>query len=704
MMRPVSLATEVSIFARRKPVILYRRPVVEPIEGRLLLTALPGGFSESVVASGIGDVTAMDVLKDGRVLISTQEGAMRIVDNGVLQPTPVFSIPVDSSGERGLLGVVDDPNFASNHFIYAYHTVPASGSAAPFNEVSRFTMQGDVAVAGSQLDILRLNDLNATNHNGGSLHFGTDGYLYIGVGENANPANSQTLSNLLGKVLRINVAQSSPGDPINDVAKLIPPGNPFVGQATGINQAIYALGFRNPYTFAVQPTTGTIFINDVGLSTWEEIDKLVPGGNYGWNLSEGFANPAPPAGLGPGLYQDPLMAYNHTGGPAGGGVAITGGVFYDPPAGATQPFPASYIGKYFYQDLGEGFIRLFDPSHPGALANPDPSSAFATQAVAGQVDLRVSPTGGLYYLTRGNGGQLLEVSYNQAAAPTVLAQPAALTVAPSQRASFTVSAGGAGGFSYQWQRSTDGGASFTDLPHATAASFTLNHPKRRDHGSLYRVVITNSDGSVTSDSAALTVVNSKPPTPKILFNAGLRNGRFDAGQSIMFSLAASDPRDGAEGASQFTVGIDLLTGTRSPRTESVQTFVPAASGSLVYAFTPEATGAYTAADVLYRITITVTDSLGLSRTITRDLRPNIVDVRLKSTPVRAMLQFDGAVVNANRAIPSVVGFMHALDAPATTTADGRTYTFANWSNGGNAMQTITTPPVRETLVARYAAG
>src|SRR5262249_13720101 len=140
------------------------------------------------------------------------------------------------------------------------------------------------------------------------------------------------------------------------------------------------------------------------------------GGNYGWNLSEGFAASVPPAGLGPGTYQDPLLAFAHSGGPAGGGIAIVGAAFYDPPAGAAAPFPAAYAGKYFYADLGGDWIRVFDPTSPGSRANPDTSSGFATGTVANPVDLAVAGDGSLYYLARGGGGELLKISFNQGAA------------------------------------------------------------------------------------------------------------------------------------------------------------------------------------------------------------------------------------------------------------------------------------------------
>lgn len=126
-----------------------------------------------------------------------------------------------------------------------------------------------VAVPGSEVVLLELNNLSATNHNGGALHFGRDGKLYAAVGENAVTSNAQTLNNLLGKILRINKDGSIPAD------------NPFYDSTTGDNRSIWALGLRNPFTFAVHPNSGRIFINDVGQSSWEEINEGVAGANYG---------------------------------------------------------------------------------------------------------------------------------------------------------------------------------------------------------------------------------------------------------------------------------------------------------------------------------------------------------------------------------------------------------------------------------------
>ncbi len=209
---------------------------------------LPTGFSETMVSSGLSNPTAMDFAPDGRLFVCLKDGQLRVIKNGLLLSTPFVTLTVDSAGERGLLGIAFDPSFATNNIVYVYYTVPGSPS---HNRLSRFTASGDVAAGGSEVALLNLDNLStATNHNGGAIHFGSDGKLYIAVGENANPANSQTLTNLLGKVLRINSDGTIPSD------------NPFFN-TPGARKEIWALGLRNPFTFAFQPGTARMFINDV---------------------------------------------------------------------------------------------------------------------------------------------------------------------------------------------------------------------------------------------------------------------------------------------------------------------------------------------------------------------------------------------------------------------------------------------------------
>jgi glucose/arabinose dehydrogenase len=348
--------------------VLRRGLVLLPLLPAALYAAtLPAGFTETQI-NGLANPTAMEIAPDGRIFVCQQGGSLRVIKNGVLLSTPFLTLSVDSNGERGLLGIAFDPNFASNNFLYVYYTVPVTPR---HNRISRFTANGDVVVPGSEQIILELDNLSsATNHNGGAIHFGPDGKLYVAVGENANGSNAQTLSNRLGKVLRINSDGSIPAD------------NPFFNTATGANRSIWAFGLRNPFTFAFQPGTGRLFINDVGEVTWEEINDGFAGSNYGWNLSEGpTTNPQ---------LRAPLFAYQH-GGTATTGCAIAGGTFYNP---ATVQFPQGFVGKYFFADLCSGWIRVFDPATGTA-------SGFATN-ISQPVDLKVGADGSLYYLARGS--------------------------------------------------------------------------------------------------------------------------------------------------------------------------------------------------------------------------------------------------------------------------------------------------------------
>ena len=347
------------------------------VSARAIAANLPTGFTEVQVGGNLsGSLTAMAFAPDGRLFVCQQGGQLRVIKNGVLLSTPFVSLTVDSSGERGLLGIAFDPNFATNHYLYVYYTVATSPI---HNRVSRFTAASDTAAPGSEIVILNLDNLSsATNHNGGAIHFGPDGKLYIGVGENANGANAQSLSNLLGKMLRINADG------------IIPPDNPFYNTATANNRAIWALGLRNPFTFAFQPGTTRLFINDVGESTYEEINDGIAGSNYGWPITEGPTSNS--------AFRGPIYFYGH-GTNNVTGCAIVGAAFYNPPV---PQFPSSYTGKYFFADLCNGWIRVFDPSAGTA-------TGFAT-GIVNPVDLHIGPDGALYYLARGSGGQVFRIS------------------------------------------------------------------------------------------------------------------------------------------------------------------------------------------------------------------------------------------------------------------------------------------------------
>jgi glucose/arabinose dehydrogenase len=424
--------------------------------------ATQNGFSITTQVTGLQRPTAMAFAPDGRLFVCQQDGQVRVVKNGVLLAQPFLTVAVDGSGERGLLGVTFDPQFSTNGWIYVYYTTRLP---AIHNRVSRFTASGDVAVAGSEVMILELENLtSATNHNGGAIHFGEDGKLYVGVGENANGANAQTLANRLGKILRINADGSIPTD------------NPFHGTASGPNRAIWALGLRNPFTFAFQPGTQRMLINDVGASTWEEINDGFAGANYGWPATEGpTTNPS---------FRSPIFAYGHgTGGSVG--CAMSGGLFYNP---ATIALPPEYIGNYFFADLCSGWIRRLVPASGNTVTD------FAT-GFSQPVDLDLASDGSVFVLARG-GGTVRRIAY---VAPLITAQPSHQFVSPGQSVTFRVSASGQPPLSYQWQRN---GA---PIAGATAASYTIGSAGSADDGAQFRVIVSNAFGNATSLPATLRV-------------------------------------------------------------------------------------------------------------------------------------------------------------------------------------------------------
>ena len=613
---------------------------------------VPAGFTDSIVASGLSSPTAMEVAPDGRIFVCQQGGALRVIKNGVLLATPFLTLSVNASGERGLLGVTFDPDFATNRFVYVYYTT----SASPIhNRVSRFTASAanpDVAQAGETV-LLDLENLSATNHNGGALHFGTDGKLYIAAGENAVGSNSQSFSNLLGKILRINSDGTIPTD------------NPFYASTTGNNRSIWARGLRNPFTFAIQPGTGRMLINDVGQNTWEEIDEGIAGANYGWPTSEGPLN-CSNAG-----FTCPIYSYDHS-----QGCAITGGVFYDP---ANPTFPSTFAGKYFFAEYCGNWIKYIDPDAPPA----NNGAATLATGVSSPVDLRVGADGSLYYLARG-AGAVGRIQYTANEPPQITQHPADRTVTEGATASFSVSASGSAPLQYQWQ------VDHADIPGANSSTFSLQNAQPGDDGALFRCEVSNDFGSAFSNDALLTVTPNTAPTGTI--TQPVVGAHYNAGQTVNYAGSASDNQDPSIPASAFTWQVDFHHDAH------VHPFIMPFSGVTSGSFQIPNTGE-TATNVWYRITLTVRDSGNLTHTSFRDIVPNTSTIMLASSPTGAALTLDSQPVTAPVSFVSVVGMLRSIGVVSPQTIGGTNYQFTSWSDGGAQTHNITTPAVGTTYTA-----
>jgi glucose/arabinose dehydrogenase len=638
---------------------------------------LPSGFVRSQIAQ-VDAATRMAFAPDGRIFVAELDGRLRVIKNGALLATPFVTIDVaGGGGERGLAGVVLDPNFATNHYVYVYYTAP---TPTIHSRLSRFTANGDAAVPGSEHIILELDIQTATIHNGGALKFFHDGTLFISTGENTTSSNSQDLTNLLGKILRIDVRSDDfPGDSKRNYS--IPANNPF-RTITGARPEIWAYGLRNPWSMAIQRGTNRIFINDVGSHLSEEINEGQAGCNYGWPLTEGHTNNS--------SFCSPFFIYNrNTEFPTG--CAIIGGAFYNPPV---QKFPGQYLGKYFFADYCNWWIDILDTTTRTA-------SAFAT-GLGNLSDINVGPDGNLYYLqidlTTGTS-TLNRISYTGNLAPSINDQPTDQLAPVGYPATFTVGADGETPLNYQWQRN---GA---PVQGATSSSYTTPAATLNDNSATYRCIITNSFGSATSRAALFSVTTKHPPVPTI--NSPAPNTYYEVGDTISFAgsavdghdIVTGDPQDGVLGPNAFTWQILFEHHSLTSPEHHTHPFFPPNSG--IAGGTVTLNFVETDPDVWYRIFFTARDSYGLSTTILRDIFPRHVQLKVTTSSVRFPVKVDGSPQSAPYDFWSVVNLMRNIGVDTPQVVNGLTYDFVSWSDQGARFHNISAPQTATGYVANF---
>jgi glucose/arabinose dehydrogenase len=632
---------------------------------------LPTGFIEKLIAQNL-DPTDMVIAPDGRIFITIKSGKIAIIENGIRSSSFLLNIVVDNFNERGLGHMVLDPDFNSNNYYYVYYTVPNSN----FNRVSRFTANGNSTLPGSELILLNLDLLSGTIHNAGDMAFGIDGKLYISVGDGANPANAQSKTTVLGKVLRINSDGSIPTD------------NPFYSTASGKNRAIWALGFRNPYSLDIQPVTGKIIVSDVGQETWEEINEVQVGKNYGWPTIEGAITTQTP----PADYKDPLFAYQHGAG-IDKGCAVVGASFYNP---ATIEFPSQYVGKFYFADYCNGYIKYIDTTTKTV-------TAFATN-INRPLAIVTAPDGSMYYLARaglGGGSQqdntsttdgtLWKINYTGSGAPFISAQPQNSTAAIGDVIDFTIAASGSQPLSYQWLE--DG----TPIANATSSTYSFTVTQLADNGKVFSCQVSNSFGNLTTNGAVLTVTSNTRPVPQLTVT--LPNGAtlYQAGQTIQFSGSATDAEDGLLPTGALTWKIDFH------HDEHTHPGLAPTSGIDAGSYAIPKVGE-TADDVWYRVILTAMDSEGFTKSIYQDVFPQKVDITLTTTPANLSLVLDGQPLQTPATIKSIIGVTRTLEAPITQLNGSLLQSFSSWNENGLAREfSFDTPTSNKNFTATYIA-
>ena len=327
-------------------------------------------------ANGIyGKTSDLATNGDGRIYAATQLGYIYIINpGGVTDTIPFLDInskvtptSLSNTGEQGLLGLAFSPNYTTDSSFYVYYTNKTGNGNSV---LARYKRSADPNVADTvSAEILFALAQPYTNHNGGCLKFGNDGYLYLALGDGGDvgdPGNrAQNMNMYFGKILRIDVLQ--PG------AYTIPSTNPFFG-VMNVKNEIWASGFRNPWKFSFDRLTHDMWIGDVGQDIWEEIDfqqaNSTGGENYGWRCYEGLVTYNTSVGC-IGNYISPVHVYSHA---STGGCSVTGGFVYRGTA-----YPALY-GYYFFADFCNGTIYALDPNNGNAVtvAGTFPGRAFST--------------------------------------------------------------------------------------------------------------------------------------------------------------------------------------------------------------------------------------------------------------------------------------------------------------------------------------
>ena len=369
--------------------------------GVLLLAALTASADEialKAVVTGLDKPTAIVHTGDSRLFIAQQTGKVVIYDGTRILPQPFLDISslISLGEERGLLGLAFSPNYRDDGAFYVDYTNTAGNTVVARYHVS--AADPNLADANSA-QILFTVVQPYPNHNGGELQFGPDGYLYIGMGDGGSggdPQNrAQTLSTLLGKILRIDVA--------NAATYRIPPSNPFVGRG-GAAPEIWAYGLRNPWRFSFDRVTGDLWIADVGQDTYEEVNfqraSSIGGENYGWRLMEGLHCFNPSSNCNDGSLTLPVLEYSH----ADGSCSITGGYRY-----RGSRYPRLY-GTYFYGDYCSGKMWAATANDSGGFTSRlllDTTMQITTfgEDVNGELYVADYATGTIYSITDAEPGQ-----------------------------------------------------------------------------------------------------------------------------------------------------------------------------------------------------------------------------------------------------------------------------------------------------------
>ena len=631
-------------------------------------TSLPEEFDRTTLISGLQEPTDFElIMHDGddshvhQILITEKGGAIKLYDmhSQTLSTLTNLSV-VTANGERGLIGIEVDPNFWDST-AEGYQTIyVAYTNADNYDQLSSFTLVGNALSNEQKLveSTLLANDF----HHGGELEFDPTGqYLYWAVGNNTRPSeNSQDLTNIHGKILRINRDGSGVVD------------NPFYVEGGDPNtNRIYALGLRNPFRFAVDPENGAVLVGDVGEADWEELNLIKPGANYGWPLTEG-AEP----GSG---FADPLYAYPHFEG-AGNG-SITAVMVYD------DGNPVAGQKKVWIADYSLGWIRelTFDDEYTSLI-----SERTLDSGAGSAVKLTQGPNGQVFQLTI-YPGTLSIITPSEGNRTPVAVIDASATSGVGDSLTVDFDAGGstdpdAGDtLTYSWD--------FGNGETSSAATHTVTFTNVGSSYTAYTVTLTVTDeGGKQSVTTERIVVGSTPPVVDFDVPAG-DDYMYNAGQTVSFSATGSDPQDGELADSAFSWRVVFH------HADHTHPFINEVTGPELSFDIP--VDFHQLSNTWYNVVLTVTDSSGLQTVVAKEIHPNLVELTFGANVPGGRYTLDGIPHTGTYTELAVVGVERTLGAVSPQTINGQQYVFGNWAHGGQATQVITAPGGATSYTVNY---
>ena len=631
-------------------------------------------FQNEILATGFDLPVVAKFLPNGNMLVGELGGKIKVLPPPYTTPSSTLfnQLTIAPAGvQQGLFDLTLDPNFSTNHYYYVFYT--AMTPDLGYDRLSRFTATADLTgtVPGSELVLFQEpNHPQSDEHHGGGIAISNDGHIFFTTGEQFMASNAPDLTSPLGKLHRINMDGSVPTD------------NPFYDGPGPNWDSVWAYGLRNPFRAYYDGPTNRVFIGDVGGNVGtsnEEIDIGARGANYGWPDFEGQC-PLP--------CTSPLYDYEHNNRDA----AVTGGFVYH-----GSQFPPGMQGSYFFADYAQNWIKRISFNDDGTV-----NGVFPFEPADGQVDgpygdivsLTEGPDGALYYLdlgytdTTGTFGvsKVRRIRYVSSNRPPVVVASATPTTGSVP---LNVSFSSAGSNDPEGQPITYSWDFGDGSPLSTVANPSHTYTK----AGPYSARLTVSDGVTTSVSTPIAIQAGSAPVASIA--APLDGSTFRAGDVISYRGDGTDAEDGALPASAFSWTVDFL---HDGHVHPGSTLTGAKSGS----FTIPTSGHDFEGNTRYRITLTVTDSDGITSTKSVIVWPEKVNLTFSTVPAGLNVYVDGIATTTPAVVADLIGFTHTIEA-RNQSAGSTGYSFGSWSDGGAQSHAITVPASNQAYTATFTA-